>query len=101
MKKLISLALTLAILATLAISVSAAPEHVVGSHGVNAGGTGSTSYNDGLALGDGSNNTWDGSSNSAAADVNVYVTTGAYQHRYAVDIEYSNIEFNVSGSTSK
>lgn len=96
MKKLISLALTLAILATLAIGVSAASEyptwypHMVGTHGLTASDK-NNSYKDGVELDD-------FASNNPTVDVNITVSAGAVQSRYAVDIEYELMDFSITGS---
>ncbi len=85
MKKLLSLALILALVATLTTSVFAVSEPVVGNRGTNNDYTDGDTYTDFDA-------------NVPAVDVGVYVTSGAYESRYAVDIEYSKIEFHVGVS---
>jgi len=87
MKKLISLALTLAILASLAISVSAAYPNVVGTHGANA--SNANSVNDGVG-------SFDPASSEAKVDINV--TVGDINHRYAVDVEFTDITLQIGGS---
>lgn len=94
MKKLISLALTLAILASLAISVSAAyPDgypNVVGTHGKNA--SNANSVNDGVASFPDTDPAVKGTT------VTVNATVGEIQSRYAVDIDYVDLQVSVSGS---
>lgn len=90
MKKLISLALTLAILASLAISVSAEYPNVVGTHGKNA--SNANSVNDGVA----SFPDTDPAVNSTTVTVNA--TVGEIQSRYAVDIDFADLQVSVSGS---
>lgn len=82
MKKLISLALTLAILATLTIGASAG--FVVG----NRTGAG---YKEG-ATADAFNTV------TPSTDISITVSAGAVQSRYAVDITYDTMDFSLSGT---
>lgn len=86
MKKLISLALTLAILASLAIGVSAETAHLVGER---SGTTGQFADGDTYAEFAATNPTY---------DVNISVTAGAVQNRYAVDILYDSMTLAITGS---
>lgn len=83
MKKLISLALTLAILASLAISVSAAEtDHAVGKRGET------NTVEDGVA----------NFTSSKQYVMDIKVNTGDVQSRYAVDVEYDVMSLTISGS---
>ena len=81
MKKLISLALTLAILASLAISVSA--ERIVGTDTNH-------NYKDGVTSITGNTNN--------TTSVEIKVSAGEYQSRYAVDVEYADLTFSIAGA---
>ncbi len=85
MKKLLSLALILALVATLTTSVFADTTRVVGKTGETP------AYENGVTYGD-------FEANVPTVNVGVYVTSGAYESRYAVDIEYSEIKFDVAAS---
>ena len=77
MKKLISLALTLAILATLTISVSA--ERVVGNV---SGGWTDAQYN---------------ANGTLSSEIAITVTANQVESRYAVDVEYTPFSISVQG----
>lgn len=82
MKKLF--ALVLAVLMICAMSVSVFAENVVGKRG-NTG-----NYEDGLS---------DFPSNgSFSKNMEIKATVGSIEHRYAVDIEYDELTFNVDGA---
>lgn len=85
MKKFLALALILTL--ALSISVFAAGGRVVGNSGSNP------SYDDGWTADDTKWNTA-----NSDVEVDIKVTTNAYESRYAVDIEYTSIEFNVAAS---
>lgn len=91
MKKIISLALSLSMLACMATNAFAAdPETkpVVGTHGDNKGTENS------LLDGVDAENFGNGDSETT---INIKVSTGNLQHRYAVDVEYTDVVLSLNG----
>lgn len=84
MKKLISLALILAVLCTMAFALDN-KVNVVGTYG-GANGIDNGFTADNFTPGAGS------------VEVEIKVNAGAYESRYAVDIEYNDISFTVTGA---
>ena len=96
MKKIISLALTLSMLACMAISTFAVgPTSIVGARTTNNPNTSQTHLGT-VADGVDASNFGTGTS---GANVDIKVTTGEVQHRYAVDITYDEMTFAISGSS--
>ena len=87
MKKLISYALTLSMLACMATTAFATTDHVVGSHGDSGD---AKDVDDGVTTGE-------FVSSDPSYDLNITVSAGSVQHRYAVDITYSNMEMSMNG----
>ena len=81
MKKILSLALTLSMLCCMATTAFAT--NVVGTHGMN------NTVADGVA---------DFNAASATTKVDIKVTTGDIQNKYAVDVEFEDIVLAVTGS---
>lgn len=85
MKKVVSLILTLAMVFAMSTTALADPVHVVGTHGEN------NAVTDGVEPGS-------FSSTDPSTDIKISVSTGEVQHRYAVDITYDVMSFNITGS---
>lgn len=84
MKKILSLALTLAMLCSMAVTASAEVYHVVGEHGnadIDVAGDD--------AIVDGLNST----------DITIEVSVGETKNKYAVDLEYTPLELSISGGS--
>lgn len=84
MKKLISLAMTLAMLCCMATTAFAATDNVVGYYGQNRDVT------DGV-------NPFVVNSGKGNYELAIKVSTGDLQHRYAVDITYDTMELSITG----
>lgn len=92
MKKLFALVLAVAMIC--AISVSAAKTENLVGHGKGDDTTNTGSYTDGLA-----EDKAFPESASKGYDVDITASVGTIEHRYAVDIEYDELTFNINGST--
>ena len=95
MKKIISLALTLSMLACMATSAFAATttDHVVGTRGDHATGTVQESIGDGVypfATTPGADTEY---------EIQIAVSAGTIQHKYAVDITYTPVNMSITGGT--
>lgn len=90
MKKIISLALSLSMLACMASTAFAATDHVVGTRGVHQDGTAADSIGDGV---------WPFSTNGldTTYELAISVVTGENMHKYAVDITYADMSMSIAG----
>lgn len=89
MKKIVSLILALVMVFALATTASAITERVVGNDGSDP------SYNDGWIADD---PLWN-NVGAAKNTVEIKVTAGSYESRYAVDVEYEAIELEITSAT--
>ena len=91
MKKLFALILAVVMICAMSVSVFAADttEHIIGN------GTGNTTDNDSYTDGLAENLAFP---NAGTYNVNVTATVGQVEHRYAVDITYPNMTFDVAAS---
>lgn len=89
MKKFLALALTLTL--ALALSISVFADFVVGDRKENGSSSATGTYKDGESYAEfGSDN--------PNLDVDIKVTAGAYEHRYAVDVVYEDMSFEIAGA---
>ena len=85
MKKLFALILAVVMICAMSVNVFATTAHVVGTHGDNG------TVADGL--------TESGfAANNPTYNVNITATVGSVEHRYAVDIEYQNMTFDIAAN---
>ena len=86
MKK--ALSLVLAIMMVFALSTTTFAANLVGTHGA---GKGTNGIDDGVE-------TFDDTTSTPAANIDITAVTGAVGHRYAVDIEYVTMQVQITGS---
>ena len=90
MKKLFALILAVVMICTMSVSVFATTEHLIGNNSGD-GTTDDGSYKDGLAADQ-------DFPSGTTYNVDITAQVGQVQHRYAVDIEYEELVFSITGT---
>ena len=88
MKKLLSLAMTLAMLCCMATTAFAVTDHVVGTYGAHADTE--DSLNDGVYP-------FSLNGTDTEYEVQIEVSAGRIQHKYAVDVTYTPVNMSITG----